>query len=178
MYLLSLGTSPSSQGPHLPSHPWFWQLHAAKHQSRDCTCTRLQQDSARSTHHELYSLTHQRHQHCQSTSSWPATGPCITRHHAACASPSTQLDPAHPSSDTTKLLTQCRSFNTQPNSHQQLIHRTTTSTMQIMANLTELRKPSYPSASSSLSLAGEYCSGAETRDSAIDSPHTLTSCIS
>ena len=75
---LSTGTSPSSQGPILPRLPWFWQLHAAKHHSRECTCIHVSEDPACPTHRDLYSLTHRRHQHCQSTYFRPDTEPCNT----------------------------------------------------------------------------------------------------
>ena len=100
---LSTGTSPSSQGPILPRLPWFWQLHAAQlhaaqHHARECTCTHAFEDPACSTHRELYSLTHRRHQHCQSTSSRPATEPCNTRLQP-CITIVLAFNPAHPSSD-------------------------------------------------------------------------------
>ena len=80
----------------------FWQLHVAKHQSRDCTCTSLYKTQLQLTASSSYSLAHRRSsiRHCQSTSSRPATEPCNARHQPCITIVALTSDPAHPSSDT------------------------------------------------------------------------------
>ena len=60
----------------------FWQLHTAKHQSRNCTCTSPHKTQLQLTASSSYSLAHRRSsiRHCQSTSSRPATELHNTRH--------------------------------------------------------------------------------------------------
>ena len=80
-------------------HPRFWQLHAAKHQSRNCTCTSLHKTQLQLTASSSYSLAHRRGsiRHCQGTSSRPATEPRNARHQLCITivAPSNPTQPTH-----------------------------------------------------------------------------------
>ena len=81
----------------------FWQLHAAKHQSRDCTCTSLHKTQLQLTASSSYSLAHRPQQHpalseyvfqaCHRTAQRKT--PAVHHNRRALGS-----NPAHPSSDT------------------------------------------------------------------------------